>query len=88
MGLGPTCRRLLSLDIYSILSTAIVSDVNDYHQIISNKESHHILTTFIKYTQGKVKNIMDEVDGTNNGEPVYWVTHSYIMRQEAEPTSV
>lgn len=31
---------------------------------------------------------MDEVDGTNNGEPLYWVTHSYIMRQEVEPTSV
>ena len=88
MSLLPTCLRLLSSEIYSTLSTAIVSDVNDYHQIISNKESHHILTTFVKYTHGKVKNIMDEVDGTNNGEPVYWVTHLYIMRQEVEPTSV
>ena len=53
-------------------TTTKVSDMNDYHEVISYKQSHHILTTFMKYNIGKLKeNIIEEVDETNDGKPMH-----------------
>ena len=54
--------------------------MNDYHEVISYKQSHHILTTFMKYNIGKLKeNIIEEVDETNHGKPMYYVTYAYVI---------